>query len=140
MRMMHLSVLLAVGITLACDRSAYVQPPAGSFEIAHVQIRAADALVPVQAAFVTPEFFRTTRAQPLVGRFFLDADGNSPPMQPVVLSHDLWSRRFDSVPAVIGQTLELDGRSTTIVGIATRDFDLPAGTEIWILRSADIRK
>jgi hypothetical protein len=137
---MHLGVLLAIGITLACDHSAYIQPPAGSFEIARAQLRAADTLVPVQAAFVTTEFFRSTRAQPLVGRFFVDADGSSSPMRPVVLSHGLWSRTFDSVPAVIGQTLELDGRSAIIVGIATTDFDLPAGTEIWILKGANIRK
>ena len=140
MRTLPLSVLLAIGIMVACDHSSgYVQPPPGSFEIVSAQLRAADTLVPVQAAFVTIEFFRSTRAQPLLGRFFVDGDENSAPTRAVVLSHALWSRQFRSVPAVIGQTLELDGRSATVLGVATGDFDLPAGTEIWMLKNANLR-
>jgi hypothetical protein len=140
MRTTRLSVLLAIDIMVACGHAGYVQPPVGSFEIGRAQLRAADTLVPLRAAFVSVDFFRSTRAQPLLGRFFVDGDENTSPTRLVVLSHDLWSRRFNSVPAAVGQTLELDGRAATIVGVATGDFDLPDRTEIWILRSANTQK
>ncbi len=35
----------------------------------------------------------------------------------VVLNHGYWQRRFAGNPAIIGQTLNLDGRPTTVVGV-----------------------
>jgi hypothetical protein len=133
------ALLLAIGVVLACGHSS-TQPPAGSFEIVRGQVRAADGLLPVQAAIVTTDFFQSTGAQPLLGRFFVDGDQNSSANQVVVLSHDLWSRRFSSAPTVIGRPLEIDGRTATIIGIATRDFDLPAGTEIWMMKNQNVQK
>lgn len=43
----------------------------------------------------------------------------------VVISHELWQRRYGSEPNVIGQTLLLSGRRFTIVGIMPAEFKFP---------------
>ena len=82
--------------------------------------------------FVTADFFPLLGIQPLRGRAFLaeeDRPGNN---QVVILSHGLWQRRFAGDERVIGQTVMLDGRSQTIVGVMPEGFEFPdAETDIW---------
>ena len=40
----------------------------------------------------------------------------------VVLSHDLWSRRYGSDPEILGRTLRFDGHPYTIVGVGPADY------------------
>jgi hypothetical protein len=40
-------------------------------------------------------------------------------------------RRFGGSPAIIGQVIEVDGRTTTIVAVAPRGFEAPAGAQLW---------
>ena len=63
--------------------------------------------------------------RPLLGRFFVDADSGSSARSVVVLSHDLWVERFGSSPMMIGRDIELDGRHTTVVGVAPPGFGFP---------------
>jgi hypothetical protein len=131
MRSRQVSVLAIVAVIAACGGEAYKEPAAGSYTITHAQLKSNDALVPVQAAAVTLEFFPSAEVQPLVGRFFIDGDQRDSPVRVVVLSHDLWADRFASSPNVVGQAIELDGHPVTIVGIAPRGFRFPTGTQLW---------
>ena len=129
-----LNLVLAVALTAACDREAavtYNQPPAGSYTIGTRQVKIGDAIVPMDGASVTPEFFRAVGVQPMLGRFFVEADQASQATAVIVLSHDLWRGRFDSSPAIIGRTLDVDGHPATVVGIAPRGFTLPGNTLVW---------
>jgi hypothetical protein len=129
-----LHLVLAVTVTAACGREAtvtYKQPPAGSYTIGTRQVRIGDSIVPVDGASVTPEFFRAVGVPPMLGRFFVEADQAPQATPVVVLSHDLWRGRFDSSPAIIGRTLEVDGHPATVVGIARRGFTLPGNTLVW---------
>ena len=52
-----------------------------------------------------------------------DRDDGAPGTSPVtVISHELWERRFDSDPAVVGQSILLNSHPFTIIGIAPRGF------------------
>jgi putative ABC transport system permease protein len=87
----------------------------------------------VNAAFVTANMFGVLRARMSGGRAFAEAEDlpNSEPV--VVLSHELWSRGFAGDPGIIGRTVEINGRATTVVGIAPPGFDLhDARAQVWL--------
>jgi putative ABC transport system permease protein len=48
------------------------------------------------------------------------------------MSNGLWKRRFGSDPSVLRETLSLNGRSFTVVGVMPAGFDFPAKTELWV--------
>lgn len=50
----------------------------------------------------------------------------------IVLSHPLWQNRFGASPGIIGQTVMLNGRGHTVVGVMPRGFTFPdEKTDIW---------
>ncbi|UCC32556.1 MAG: ABC transporter permease [Phycisphaerales bacterium] len=61
-------------------------------------------------------------ARPTLGRLF--ASGEDEPGKPrtMVLSHDLWERRFGADPAVIGRVLQLDGKDYAVIGVLAEGF------------------
>jgi cell division protein FtsX len=80
---------------------------------------------------VSHTFFPLLGVQPLMGRGF-SADEDRPGGAPVVvLSHALWQRRFGSNPAVIHQSITLDGKSHSIVGVLPPSFQFPEPFELW---------
>lgn len=73
---------------------------------------------------VTSSFFRLLGVQAEEGRTFLPEEDEPPDAHPVVvLHHDLWTSRFGGDPAVVGRTLNLEGRPFTVVGVAPPGFD-----------------
>src|SRR4030095_797417 len=43
----------------------------------------------------------------------------------VLLSHGFWQRKFAADPSAVGQTLTLDGRSHTVIGVLQQSFKSP---------------
>jgi hypothetical protein len=132
--LVSLAAILAVaGCQIAPTHKA---PPAGSYTAGLRQLEIDDQQTSVQGASVTVDFF--SGAQPLLGRFFVEPDhASSVPV--VVLSHELWAKHFGSLPGIIGQRIQLDGRSATVVGIAPPGFSFPEGTLLWTPRPARAR-
>ncbi|HVG21686.1 MAG TPA: ABC transporter permease [Blastocatellia bacterium] len=83
--------------------------------------------------FVSDNFFSTLRAKPILGRTFSDGD-DLPGAEPVVVvSSGLWKRRFGSDAALVGQTVTLSGKSSTVIGVAPDLFnDLVGRIDVWI--------
>jgi predicted permease len=76
---------------------------------------------------VTYNFFSLLGAKPLLGRLF-NADESKAkwfPFDPkvTVLSYDLWRRRFNSDPGVIGRQLTVNDLAVTVIGILPPPFD-----------------
>src|SRR6202140_77150 len=89
----------------------------------------------VNTAAVTPEIFPLLNAKPLAGRTLLPEDGKQGASSVAVLSENLWRSRFGSNPALIGQSITLDMRSFTVVGILPASFRYPDGAphqDVWI--------
>ena len=80
---------------------------------------------------VTPAFFRTLGERPALGRTFTDDEGREANADRVILSDPLWKRRFGGDAAVVGRTVQLNGRPHTIVGVMAADFIFPPGAELW---------
>jgi putative ABC transport system permease protein len=80
-------------------------------------------------AIVSPEFF-SMLGKPLIGRTFAAEDDREPL---VVLSYDLWQHRFGGDPGVPGTTVDLGGRSHTIVGVMPAEFQFPGSEyKLWV--------
>jgi len=89
----------------------------------------------VTTAAVTPEIFPLLNAKPLLGRTLLPEDGKPGAAAVAVLSENLWRSRFGSNPGLIGQSIALDMRSFTVVGILPASFGYPEGAprqDVWI--------
>lgn len=78
------------------------------------------------AAFVSASYFDVMGMRPIIGREFT-SDENAPGRAPVaILSDRFWRSQFDGRATVIGQTVVVNGRSTTIVGVMPPDDFSPA--------------
>jgi predicted permease len=90
----------------------------------------------LSAVLASGEYFRVLDTKPALGRFFPpDEDRIGRNMSQVaVLSYDLWRRQYGGDPAVIGRTLELNGRTFTITGVAPPHFTgVDLGTpDLWV--------
>ena len=74
----------------------------------------------VPAAVVTADFFRTLGVSPILGRGFT-AEEERGDFQRLLISYELWQRRFGGRPDIIGQSLRVSGNPWEIIGV------LPAG-------------
>jgi len=78
-------------------------------------------LVPVAAA--TANFLSTLGAKPELGRFFtIDEQHSQPSPSIVVLGHALWRGDFGGDPSIVGKTITINGRPTTVIGVAPEGF------------------
>ena len=86
----------------------------------------------VDGAIVSTTFFSLLGASAQVGRTLV-ADEDQPGRDDVVvLSHSLWTRRFNANPAIVGQTIPVDGRPAQVVGVMPAAFQFPERSiEIW---------
>ena len=70
---------------------------------------------------VSTGLFDLLGLQPLHGRMFMAEDGGNQAPFRVVLSHQLWQRRFEANPGVVGRTIRLDGRAAEVIGVMPAD-------------------
>ena len=63
-------------------------------------------------------------AKPLIGRLPASADEQTGAAPTMVLSHTVWQRRFGGRAGVVGQTVQVDGQPTHILGVMPEGFGL----------------
>ncbi|HEV2863959.1 MAG TPA: ABC transporter permease [Pyrinomonadaceae bacterium] len=85
----------------------------------------------LSGAKVSPDFFKVLGVQPILGRGFLPEEEQLAASRVLVLSEQLWKRRFDSDPNVIGRAVTVSGESFTVVGVMPSEPLYPPGAEIW---------
>ena len=86
----------------------------------------------LEGAIVSASLFPLLGASAQIGRTFVNAEEQPGREQVVVLSHALWTRRFNADPAIVGQIVALDGRPVQVLGVMPASFHYPdAGVEIW---------
>ncbi len=81
---------------------------------------------------VTPSLFPMLAVKPHIGRLFAAEEGVRGSSDVILLSFGLWQSRFGGSPDVIGQTVQLDDRQFTIVGVMPQEFAFPTReTRAW---------
>ena len=124
-----------VAMAVACHgegRVGYTEPPASSYRQAAHRLTFGEATASVTGTTVSPEFFSIAGVQPFVGRLFVEGDYQSSSDAVVVLSHQLWTQRFDSSPAIIGREVVIDERRRRVVGVMPPGFTFPEPAQLWM--------
>ena len=128
------AVICALAICACGPSAGFKEPPAGSFVQQTHLVKTDVKTASMPGAAVSKEFFAGTDARPLLGRYFLDADFTPIARSTVVLSNQLWTEGFAAAPSIIGRETQIDDHRATIVGVAPKGFDFPAGAQFWIAR------
>ena len=84
----------------------------------------------VMSVRASANLFPLLGVAPLLGRTFT-ADEEQQKVRVVVISHGLWQRRFGASPNILGQTLEIDGVSSLVIGVMPEHFRSGEETPIW---------
>jgi putative ABC transport system permease protein len=87
-----------------------------------------DGAQSVVAPHVTTNLFSMLGVHPLLGRVFTDSDGLPGAPEVALLSEGMWRETFHGDPAIVGKTLQISGKSATIVGVMPRSFRFPEQT------------
>jgi putative ABC transport system permease protein len=87
----------------------------------------------LKGARVSASFIRILGVEPLRGRGFLPQE-DSPGGPPVVIiSTELWQRRFSGDSQIVGKTVTLGSTPYTIIGILPPRFQFPfPGVDVWM--------
>ena len=92
---------------------------------------------------VTPSYFPTLGARPLLGHFFDSEDEQTGRAPRVVISGRFWQERLGSDPSIIGKALRINGFPCTVIGVSQEEFRgaspvvFPA--DLWLPVSVDGR-
>jgi putative ABC transport system permease protein len=103
-----------------------------------VNLGAGDRPNEVKAGSVSKDYFQVFGVVPLMGRSFTEAEdlpGGSPA---AVLGYTLWQARLGGDPAIVGQSILLNKRPYTVVGVMPKGFQSePEGLDLWTPLQAD---
>src|SRR5438876_7103295 len=83
-------------------------------------------------AYITEDLFRIIGVSPIMGRDFT-ADDNKPGSEKdAILSHEIWKRDFNGDPNIVGQSVRINGKAATIIGVMPPNFKFPFSDQLWV--------
>jgi predicted permease len=71
----------------------------------------------LDVGLVTGNFFQVLGLSPVLGRLTRPSDDGTGVPPVMVLTHELWSKRFGGDSSIVGKQVRLDGRSVTVIGV-----------------------
>jgi predicted permease len=84
--------------------------------------------------FLSDGYFAVLGVRPVLGREFAPADESLGASPVVMISEDLWRNRFGGARNALGQTITLDGKGYSIVGVIPASLRL----QLWSFRVSDV--
>jgi putative ABC transport system permease protein len=86
---------------------------------------------PVQGQRIHATLPKVLGVQPALGAWFTEADDPQTAPRKLVLSHDLWQRRFAGDPGAIGRVVHMDGEEATVIGVMPEGFEILDPVQFW---------
>jgi putative ABC transport system permease protein len=81
---------------------------------------------------VSWNLFELLGEPPVLGRAFAP-DDDRPGAEPVVmLSHEVWQRRYNGDPSAVGRAISVNARPHTIIGVMPPRFAFPELSRLWV--------
>src|SRR5580658_3006363 len=78
----------------------------------------------VNANFISAGYFDVLGIHPLYGREFTLAEEKRGAAPVALISEGLWRRKFNAAPNILGQTVTLDGKTFSIIGVIPASLHL----------------
>lgn len=110
----------------------------GAYEDAGGILRTGGDPARIEGQMVSPGFFPTMGVAPALGRTMGTADPMLDPDPKIVLSDRLWRERFGARPDVVGQLLQIDARTYTVIGVMPPAFVFPSTALFWSTLPTDM--
>ncbi|HYI97153.1 MAG TPA: ABC transporter permease [Bryobacteraceae bacterium] len=86
----------------------------------------------IDGARVEAGFFDVLGVKPALGRFFQRGEDTPGANDLVVLSYELWTRRYAGNTSLVGRTIRLNGQPHKVVGVLPPKFQFAfADTHVW---------
>ncbi|MGH9971401.1 MAG: ADOP family duplicated permease [Pyrinomonadaceae bacterium] len=86
----------------------------------------------VSARLITADFFSVLGIKPALGRTFAPGEDEKGANPVVLISADLWQRKFNSAPDVLDKGITLDDKSYSIVGVIPATFTLLRNVDVYV--------
>jgi putative ABC transport system permease protein len=81
---------------------------------------------------VTWDLFPMLGVSPTIGKGFSEQDDRPGGGGVVILSHNLWTRRYQADPNVIGRRVLINAAPTIIIGVMPAGFEFPNNQKLWL--------
>jgi putative ABC transport system permease protein len=93
----------------------------------------------VSTSIVSATLFSTFGVEPRLGRGFTENEDTVPGEgQVAIVSYRFWAKVFGHASFEEGRSINLDGRSYTVIGVIAEGFHFPHDTDVWLPRAAGL--
>src|ERR1700716_3240004 len=82
--------------------------------------------------YVTEDFFRIVGLAPIMGRDFTAEDNKPGAEKTTILGYEIWKRDFNGDPNIVGQSVRINGKAATIIGVMPEGFKFPQAEQLWV--------
>src|SRR6266513_2614005 len=82
--------------------------------------------------YVTEDFFKILGVSPIMGRDFTAEDDKPGAEKVAILGHEVWKRYFGGDPNIVGQSVRINGKAATVIGVMPPNFKFPVSEELWV--------
>ena len=86
----------------------------------------------IRGGSVTPNYLTTLGVKPVLGRSFSAEEDRPGGPAVALISYSFWQKHFGGNASAVGEVLNLESRTYTIIGVMPPGFDLPAAADIWV--------
>jgi putative ABC transport system permease protein len=88
---------------------------------------------------VSANTFEILGVTPQLGRSFRPEEDGPDEADVVILSHGLWERRFGANPGIINQSIVVNNRPRTVIGVMPLGFKFPETAELWLPLTPEVK-
>src|SRR6516162_614286 len=81
--------------------------------------------------YVSEDFFKIIGVSPVLGRDFTSEDNKPGAEKVAILGDEIWRRDFGADPNIVGQSVRINGKAATIIGVMPPNFKFPFSEELW---------
>src|SRR5437588_1288269 len=81
--------------------------------------------------YVTEDLFKIVGVSPVLGRDFRAEDNKPGAEKTVILGDEIWRRDFGADPNIVGQSVRINSKAATIIGVMPPGFKFPFSEELW---------